>query len=464
MKPEHQAASGLDSFPAEILYLVVQLLSSAERHALCLVNKRFRIIAEPFLYAQIQWTWTNSQNPPVAQFLRSIVRRPELASFVHVLILNGDSFDLSWHNYKQKSPKLPVTEVVLDGLEKCIKKIRIPYAEQWIQELRAGTMDAFITLLLSQLPSLRRLYLGKNFARESRLMGMMLRSALCEEFPNSHLPSFTHLQDVSAVYPDLGLNIRKYTDVRNTADALPLFYLPSVERIKALIDNPATFIWPGKYLPNPSRLASLDLTMLREGHLGQVLSVTQGLRKLQWDWYYRPDLEDHFVTDIIDLDQIAADLSHVQETLTDLTITAGSDVSQADPELPEVTFRGSFKTFSGLHMLKNLEVPIAFLLGFSPSTPNVVGLEEALPESIEWLTITDDLCLQREWEWFEIEYLLRAVRSWLQDWKRFTPRLRGFGLLSRIHEMVEDRELIEGLRDIGSQAGIQFQIIKNELK
>ncbi|GIK01850.1 hypothetical protein Aspvir_005891, partial [Aspergillus viridinutans] len=338
----------------------------------------------------------------------------------------------------------------------------------WIQELRAGTMDAFVTLLLSQLPSLRRLYLDKKFTRESRLMGMMLRSALCEESQNIHLPSFTHLQDVSVVYPNiLGLHIRRFTDVRNTADVLPLFYLPSVEQITTLVDNPAaTFMWPGKYSPNPSKLASLDLTMLREGPLGQVLSVTRGLRKLQWDWYYRRDLKDHSVTDIINLDQIAADLSHVQETLTDLTITAATDLSESAPEHPEVTFRGSFKTFSGLHMLKILEVPIPFLLGFSPSTPNVVGLEEALPENIEWLTVTDDLCLQQEWEWdYETEYLLGAVRSWLQDWKKFTPRLRGFRLLTRANEVPAwDPELIEGLRDIGAQTGIQVQIIEEELK
>ncbi|RHZ62282.1 uncharacterized protein CDV56_103761 [Aspergillus thermomutatus] len=363
---------------------------------------KFRIIAEPFLYAHIQWTWTSSQNPPIAQFLRSIVHRPELAGFVHVVILNGDSFDHCQHGYRQKrpkSPKLPVTEVVLDELVRCIERIHIPYAEQWIQELRAGTMDAFITLLLSQLPNLRCLYLGKNFARESRFMGMMLRSALCDESQDSHLPSFTHLQDVSAVYPDFDRYIPDYTDVRNTADILPLFYLPSVERIRTLVDNPTTFMWPGKYPPNPSRLASLDLTMLREGHLGQVLSVTQGLRKLQWDWYYCPELEDHFVTDTIDLDQIAADLSHVQETLTDLTITAGSDALPGDLERPELTFSGSFKTFSGLHRLKKLEVPIPFLLGFSPRAPNVVCLEEALPKNIEWLTVTDDLCYQQEWEW-----------------------------------------------------------------
>ncbi|EAW21126.1 uncharacterized protein NFIA_062870 [Aspergillus fischeri NRRL 181] len=328
-------------------------------------------------------------------------------------------------------------------------------------------MDAFVTLLLSQLPSLRRLYLDKNFARESRLMGMMLRSALCEESQHSHLPSFTHLQDVSVVYPGLGLHIRRFTDVRNSADVLPLFYLPSVEQITTLVDNPAaTFMWPGKDPPKSSKLASLDLTMLREGPLGQVLSVTRGLRKLQWDWYYREDLQDDSVTDIINLDQIAADLSHVQETLTDLTITAATDLAEAAPEHPEVTFRGSFKTFSALQMLKNLEVPIPFLLGFSPLEPNVVGLGEALPKNIEWLTVTDDLCLQREWEWaYETEYLLRAVRSWLQDWKRFTPRLRGFRLLSRIYKVRDwDPELREGLRDMGAQAGIQVQIIREELK
>jgi hypothetical protein len=382
------------------------------------------------------------------------------------MILNGDCFDPIGWDYRKKCPKLPVTEVVLDELVKCIERIQIPYAEQWIQELRAGTMDAFVTLLLSQLPSLRRLYLDKNFARESRLMGMMLRSALCEESQNSHLTSFTHLQDVSVVYPGLGLHIRRFTDVRSTADVLPLFYLPSIEQIRTLVDNPATFMWPGEYPPIPSKLTSLDLRMLREGPLGQVLSVTRGLRKLKWDWYYREDIKDHFVTDIINLDQIAADLSHIQETLTDLTITAATDLAESAPEHPEVIFHGSFKTFSGLRMLKNLEVPVAFLLGFSPSTPNVVGLEEALPKNIEWLTINDDLCLQREWEWeFETEYLLRAVRSWLQDWKRFTPCLQGFRLLSRIFKLQDwDPELIEGLRDIGAQAGIQVQIVKEELK
>jgi hypothetical protein len=57
--------------------------------------------------------------------------------------------------------------------------------------------------------------------------------------------------------------------------------------------------------------------MLRGGSVGQVSSTTRGLQKLKWDWYSRPDLEGRSVTDIVDLDQIASDLSHTPETLTD---------------------------------------------------------------------------------------------------------------------------------------------------
>ncbi|OQD78002.1 hypothetical protein PENANT_c101G06084 [Penicillium antarcticum] len=454
------------STPTEILRMIFASLSHADLAAVCLTHRDLRSPAEPLLYAHIQWTWSDSQSPPIAQFLRSIAQRPELASYVYDVVLNGDSFGGGLYDSGNENPKIPVTNVVLDELVGLIARINVPYAEEWIQELRAGSMDAFTTLLISQLSNLKRLFLDKNYNRESRLRGMMLRSALCEESANNHLSSFTYLEDVSAEFHCLPYDIRQKTDTRNTQDILPLFYLPSVKRIRALVDNPATFIWTGKNPPNPWRLTSLDLHMLRERHLGQVLSVTPRLQKLKWDWYYRSDLQDDSVTDIIDLDQIATGLSHVQETLTDLTITAGSNGYKADLKEPELQFSESFKVFSGLCTLKRLEVPIAFLLGFSPSTSKANSLAVGLPRSLEWLTLTDGLCMQEQWEWeMETDYFLEAIGSWLRNWKRYTPNLRGFCLLGGVMEAQDwEPDMIQGLRDLGTQSEIEVQITDTETK
>jgi hypothetical protein len=72
-------------------------------------------------------------------------------------------------------------------------------------------------------------------------------------------------------------------------------------------------------------------------------------------------------------------------------------------------------------MLKKLEVPIPFVLGLFPSASNVVCLEEALPRNIQWLTLTDDLCCQQEWEReleYETPYSSGALQSWLPVWKK----------------------------------------------
>ncbi|RJE20068.1 hypothetical protein PHISCL_07587 [Aspergillus sclerotialis] len=59
----------------------------------------------------------------------------------------------------------------------------------------------------------------------------------------------------------------------------------------------------------------------RRGCLGEIVAVTKNLETLRWMWYYDSGVMDNFTTQTVDLDQIAAALSHVQGTLTDLTIT-----------------------------------------------------------------------------------------------------------------------------------------------
>ena len=187
-------------------------------------------------------------------------------------------------------------------------------------------MDAFIAVLLSQLSSLTSLRLSPNFAKESQIVGMVLRSALCESV-NRGLPTFQRLRDVSF---NLRFHVHQIKKtVRNTADVLPFFYLPTVQRISASIDNPVAFAWPAKHAPTPSRLTSLDLTFIREGRLSQILSTTTRLKTLRWEGYYLDKIADPFVKPIIDLYLIIKTMSHVRDTLTDLAISAVCYSSQA---------------------------------------------------------------------------------------------------------------------------------------
>jgi hypothetical protein len=83
-------------------------------------------------------------------------------------------------------------------------------------------------------------------------------------------------------------------------------------------------------------------------------------------------------------------------------------------------------------------------------------LREALPKSLEWLTITDDLRFQEEWEWhLDTSHLVGFVRSWLQDWRTFTPYLRGFCLSGEDKKQDWQDEMLDGLEDLALEFGVQ---------
>ncbi|KAK2781625.1 hypothetical protein FQN52_001402 [Onygenales sp. PD_12] len=457
-------ASPILNVPIDIMRLILDLLASSpiDLRAICLTHRDFLILAEPLLYAHIRWTYSNSRAPPIIRFLRSILRRPQLAGFVKSLVLNGASFEKRpYHTSTLRSiSKLPVIEADLDWLVERIKLIDVPYGDSWIQELRAGNINAFVALLLSQLPRLRCLHLDEIIVTQSLFLSMMLRTALCERPRASHLSSFENLQDVTAVYFRLGLDIFNYGVVMKTAGLLSLFYLPSVKHITASIHSPGIFAWPATQRPNPTQLTSLNLTLIREGQLGQILSVTKGLKKFQWHWYYHPVLEDQYVTNKMDFDRLAADLSHVRETLMELTITASTDAATGDIELPPLPLKGPFTAFKHLDALKHLELPLPLLMGFSIAEPRITRLAEALPKNIEYLTTTDDMCFDPKWDWPDTDWL-EVIRTWLENWKETTPNLRGFHLLLKILDFNDwGPEMRQNLRDVGAKAGVRIRITK----
>ncbi|KAI1846335.1 hypothetical protein JX265_010919 [Neoarthrinium moseri] len=110
----------------------------------------------------------------------------------------------------------------------------MPFGKLWISELRSGTMNAFVAVLLSQVPRLETLSFSLNFAKEWVLTGRMLRAALLEP-RNTALPKFDHLKKVSYYAPIDGDMKNR---IHNTVHAMTLFYLPNMEDIRVNIENP----------------------------------------------------------------------------------------------------------------------------------------------------------------------------------------------------------------------------------
>ncbi|KAL4733319.1 hypothetical protein BDV11DRAFT_89153 [Aspergillus similis] len=475
MEADPQRASGLANCPPDILYLVFKLLSPADYYSLSLVNKGFYLYTEPFLYSRIQWTWQvvvePLSPPPLPQLLRTLLSRPQLATHITAVHLDGYRDDPNTFRFKLPTFRVSDGELDLDDAVAFIYRTRVPFSELWIQEVRSGSMDALVALLLAQLSNLKHLYLGRNFTRQSTLLGMVFRLVLCQPKGGYDLPDVQHLQDVSYIIPD-GEDETRDRKMKNTADILPYLYLPNLEHLSASIENPAQLSWPAPHKPLAAKLMSLELTHIREYYLAELLSVTPSLRALKWHWYYDNGVKDQFTTPVIHIDRLAAALSSVRHTLVDLMITAHCDLGGGDVILPAVKIEGSLDDFVGFTSLRRLQAPWAFLVGFAVDTAS--RLEDVVPRNLEHLTITVDLQPQNElrrqpnwpqWGWTG-QTVLVVLESWLCDTScasRLPQRITLlFGWVDADYNGWDSWSpaMKSRLRELGAQAGVACEIVE----
>ncbi|CAI7639640.1 unnamed protein product, partial [Penicillium pancosmium] len=460
--------SGIDSCPAEVLHLVFNLLSPTELYTLCLVNRPFRTSAEPLLYSKIRWRWEDPKDlPPIIPLLRSFIYRPELATYVRSLKLEGEC--LSNSGFRRPTPLITVSNAELDSLIVFVQGLGVPYGDLWTQMLRKGVLDAFIALLLVQPLNLRVLEIGPVFLQRSTLIGMVLDSVI-RETGKDGLPDFTHLTDVS-VLSGVGWDREREAGVQKTPDFFPLFYLPNIERMAVSIWSSSAFKWPTADLPDLSRLKSLDLRCIREAHLADILSLTKNLEKLTWEWYYDFGLDDEFNKPIVDLDQIASALACTPSSLTEIKILAGVGLGGGDISEPGIRIKGSLNTMADLRHVKKLKIPLAFLVGFAQDT--MKRLQDVMPPNIESLTLTYDLSLQEdlhespdipEWMW-EASDIFELLQYWLGVWKSCTPCLREVLVIGKSPSVYLgdwDLSLMNQLNDLSIQTGIHLDVAKRE--
>jgi hypothetical protein len=106
--------------------------------------------------------WEEKLQPhPITSLLRSLLRRPQLATFIRRVSLAGFSF----HNpcIEDRAPKILVSEDELKELVAFVMNATVPYRQIWLEELQNRTMDAFVALLISQPLHLSSLAINRDF-------------------------------------------------------------------------------------------------------------------------------------------------------------------------------------------------------------------------------------------------------------------------------------------------------------
>jgi hypothetical protein len=351
-----------------------------------------------------------------------------------------------------------------------VRQTDLPYRDAWMEGLREGKLDAYLAILLLQLPHLRRLHFEELSFMESHLIGQVARTVLCRSHSDPRTPAVStsldqleivHL-DSSLVTPGSQRSKPKTIQIpRNTANVLAFFYAPSLKEITITIDNPL-----GPVLPWPTDpplalgLTSLRLGHLREPYLGPLLSIAPRLRSLHWEWGFEVDAEDHANTPVVDLDLLMPALAPLKDTLTELSIVAQCFHSYDDPAFP-LRVQGSAKSLAGFHQLKKLFIPLAFLTGFT--LPVRESLASYLPANLEDLTLTDELFLVVDEKNWDAQEACRtsAIRAWLADVKASTPRLRKLLLVLEFKDSEISSDALDirnQIRKLACREGIEFGI------
>ncbi|KAK3934827.1 hypothetical protein QBC46DRAFT_398887 [Diplogelasinospora grovesii] len=100
--------ASLLSYPDDLLHSILSCLSRADLGTICRVHGHLRFLTEPYLYADVRFTWEESLPHPITSLLRSTLRRPQLAAYIRTVSLIGASFIMP--QYRGTVPKIPVSE------------------------------------------------------------------------------------------------------------------------------------------------------------------------------------------------------------------------------------------------------------------------------------------------------------------------------------------------------------------
>ncbi|KAL2069166.1 hypothetical protein VTL71DRAFT_15504 [Oculimacula yallundae] len=371
----------LSALPNELLVQILQH-ANPDLYSLSLVSKQFHSLTEEILYKDVRIVKEPRRGHlhPLLLFMGTILKRDDLKTVVKSLELN--SYRMGFENGgERRRETIAMRKKELFILLHCLKNVvsspHLPARLAWTEELQAGTLDAFVHLLLTWLPNLTSVSLHGYTWNKPNFLTMVTQGAGTSRM-------FQHLKH---------LDLRCKVDVHEIrATKLTIQQFAQVLRISSLrslaVDmvESETAVWPlvDADPAQRSALTALDVSLLHEQNLGRLLHLVPCLQKLTWTFWHnhkRPILPSN-----MDCAQLQASLSRRSDTLQDLHIIPEHGFYR-QWRLSRVTLDGTMN-LSAFSRLRTLEIPFNMLVTHQEASNGPV-LAERLPTCLEHLVLLD---------------------------------------------------------------------------
>ncbi|MCJ1462478.1 hypothetical protein MMC07_001080 [Pseudocyphellaria aurata] len=399
-----------------------RIIAQGTLRSLCLVSKRFQTLAEPFLYSSWKpyeetqyWTWKNTQDICLQQFLRTLITRNDLSHHVKYIELEPwrTHEELDGHVYSQtishvidlEDPKLFIGAA---------KEACVPRDTEWLSAIARGLADALVALLLTLVHNLEGLSVLLPY--NSKYPEQIIAHAAFESVQPS-LYSFPRFSQVSYAH---GWGHLKPSDISS------YFSLPAMRVIEG---------W-GCVEPRPegqkrwslprkkSKVVSIELSgsCIDTDSIATLLGACETLESLT--------LTRHFFTreqKSLAYLEVCRGLQSVQSSLKQFRLDTHFWRYDKDCSAPML----SFNTFPKLECL-NLELD--FLLG--PDPAKAPQLVDVLPTSITSLILRYGRDQDKSWNRKRLAPLLQKLAQCSKD--KF-PHLKKVELIRADTHLVEPR-------------------------
>ena len=405
----------LEILPIELFQMILDYLRTKDLSAISRTSKHHRALVEPVLYRKIHWepalSWPDERAPPVHLLLRSILIRPELASYIDEFkfCLRAPSFQFCkypclWSHWKKPSP----TSTEMTRVRSLIRSFQFASEGVWLSRLKLGEVDVFIALIISQSTRLRRILLDDPLDDSNPcLLGEVLDKALSMNFlcALEHVEYSNNFNDPHIDHQLIKSNYRAIH---------PLFSFPSLKRLRMSIPHEDTR-WLNADIPTTG-LKSLILhnSQVSVQTLGILLKATPSLTFLRYDTWINIDKVPHSPKEpweYFDCHQLDRVLAPLQSTLKELRISLNffSDgLIYIDPMAKFRGTTGKLETLGNFGQLTNLRMPTTLLSGWveaaedwSMENDDYYGIEELpphmarlLPPCLVDLVLSDDCYYQ----------------------------------------------------------------------